>query len=82
MQIYHGGNDKTLFPQNYNETIKQWCGIFGYEYSKPVSSKKDVPSGGYVLTQWGSNLEGLYSPVVGHSVPIFGAKDMEWFGLG
>ena len=81
MQIYHGGGDKTLFPQNYNETIKQWSSVFGYDYARPVSTKPDVPSGGYVTMQWGPNLVGSYSQAQGHNVPMFGTKDMEWFGL-
>lgn len=81
MQIYHGGNDKTLFPQNYNETIKQWSGVFRYDYGTPVSTKQDVPSGGYVTMQWGPNLVGSYSNDQGHNVPMLGTKDMEWFGL-
>ncbi len=28
MQIYHGSADTTLAPANYNETIKEWCGVF------------------------------------------------------
>ncbi|CRK09462.1 hypothetical protein BN1708_002164 [Verticillium longisporum] len=30
MQIYHGALDTTLYPRNYNETIKQWSAVFGY----------------------------------------------------
>ncbi len=29
MQIYHGSSDGTLLPPNYNQTIQQWCGVFG-----------------------------------------------------
>ncbi|KAF7586393.1 hypothetical protein BBP40_008943, partial [Aspergillus hancockii] len=29
MQIYHGSTDSTLLPQNYQETTKQWAGVFG-----------------------------------------------------
>jgi hypothetical protein len=47
MQIYHGSADSTLLPNNYNETIKQWAGVFGYDYTKPDSTKANTPQSGY-----------------------------------
>lgn len=29
-QVYHGSIDATLLPPNYNETVKEWTGVFGY----------------------------------------------------
>jgi acetylxylan esterase len=47
MQIYHGSADSTLLPNNYNETIKEWAGVFGYDYTKPDSTKANTPQSGY-----------------------------------
>ena len=50
MQIYHGSSDSTLLPNNYNETIKQWSGVFGYDYTKPDSTKANTPQSGYTVS--------------------------------
>ncbi|KAK3933828.1 Alpha/Beta hydrolase protein [Diplogelasinospora grovesii] len=81
MQIYHGSSDTTLAPANYNETIKQWCGVFGYDYTKPDSTKANSPQSGYTTYSWGDHLVGIYAQGVGHTVPIRGSDDMKFFGL-
>jgi acetylxylan esterase len=78
MLIYHGGEDKTIFPQNYQETTKQWCGVFGYNYEKPVSRKNES---GYVITSWGPNLKGVLGIHEPHNLKNHADWDMEWFGL-
>jgi acetylxylan esterase len=79
MLIHHGGEDKTLYPQNYVETTKQWCGVFGYNYEKPVSRKET--EGKYVATRWGPNLMGLLATKESHNLKYHADMDMEWFGL-
>jgi acetylxylan esterase len=81
MQIYHGSADTTLYPQNYYETCKQWAGVFGYNYDSPVSTLANTPGTNYQTTNWGPNLQGIYATGVGHTVPIHGTQDMEWFGF-
>lgn len=81
MQIYHGSADNTLLPNNYNETIKQWAGVFGYDYTKPDSTKANSPQSGYTTYTWGDHLVGVYARGVGHTVPIRGSDDMTFFGL-
>jgi acetylxylan esterase len=81
MQIYHGGADTTLYPQNYYETCKQWAGVFGYNYDSPQSTLSNTPSSGYTTTVWGPNVEGIFNPSVGHTVPIMGTEDMKFFGF-
>jgi acetylxylan esterase len=34
MQVYHGGADTTLRPQNYQETMKQWVSLYKIRLSK------------------------------------------------
>jgi acetylxylan esterase len=80
MQIWHGGTDGTLRPQNYNETIKQWTAVFGVSQT-PTNTKANTPESGYTTYDFGENVQGIYAPSVGHSVPSH-LKDSEaWFGL-
>jgi acetylxylan esterase len=81
MQIYHGSADSTLNQNNYNETIKQWCGVFGYDYTKPDTTQANTPQSRYTTYTWGDHLVGVYAQGVGHSVPIRGSDDMKYFGL-
>ncbi|AEO58247.1 carbohydrate esterase family 1 protein [Thermothelomyces thermophilus ATCC 42464] len=82
MQIYHGSADGTLRPSNYNETIKQWCGVFGFDYTRPDTTQANSPQAGYTTYTWGEQqLVGIYAQGVGHTVPIRGSDDMAFFGL-
>ncbi len=81
MQIYHGSADSTLNQNNYNETIKQWCGVFGYDYTKPDNTQANSPQSKYTTYTWGDHLVGVYATGVGHTVPIRGSDDMKFFGL-
>ncbi|KAK8132389.1 hypothetical protein PG999_000562 [Apiospora kogelbergensis] len=81
MQIYHGSADAALLPPNYNETIKQWSGVFGLDAEKPASTRADFPLAGYTTTTWSAELQGIYALGVGHTVPIRGDDDMAFFGL-
>ncbi|KAF7719545.1 Acetylxylan esterase [Penicillium ucsense] len=81
MQIYHGSVDTTLYPENYQETCKQWANIFGYNYNAPQSTKNNSPQSGYTTTTWGPNVQGILASGVGHTVPIHGSGDMDWFGF-
>ncbi|OCL10988.1 carbohydrate esterase family 1 protein [Glonium stellatum] len=81
MQIYHGSSDATLLPNNYKETMKQWCGVFGYSYDSPASTKQNTPQSQYTTTTYGPMVQGIYATGVGHTVPIHGSQDMQWFGF-
>lgn len=39
-QVYHGSIDTTLLPPNYNETVKEWTGVFGYDWLDPEKIEK------------------------------------------
>ena len=80
MQIFHGGIDQVLAAPNYNETIKQWCGVFGYDYNKPIS-RTSGPGAGYTTTSYGPNLRGIYGSGAGHNLPAHSNQDMDWFGF-
>lgn len=80
MQIYHGSVDNVLLPPNYNETIKQWTGVFGYN-QRPQQVMPNTPHPGYTTEIYGPNVQGIYAAGVGHTVPVQGDQDMKWFGL-
>jgi acetylxylan esterase len=78
-QVYHGSADTTLRPQNYQETVKEWTGVFGYDATKPAKSQQNFPLNGYKTDTWGvstanplGTVQGIYAQNVGHTVPIQG----------
>ncbi|EGS18918.1 putative cellulose binding protein [Thermochaetoides thermophila DSM 1495] len=79
MMIYHGSADTTIYPQNFNETMKQWCGVFGYTYGSPQQTLANTPSAGYTKYVYGENLVGIYGSGVTHNIPVNGENDLNWF---
>lgn len=47
MQIWHGSADSTIAPQNYQEELKQWTGVFGVTMTASAS-KANTPEASYV----------------------------------
>lgn len=79
MQIYHGGADTILRPQNYEETVKQWTGVFGFDYKTPEKSEQGTPKSGYKTDVWGvteeqpmGTVQGIFVQAAGHSVQMDG----------
>ncbi|KAL1835484.1 hypothetical protein VTJ49DRAFT_6632 [Mycothermus thermophilus] len=81
MLIYHGSADTTIYPRNFNETLKQWAGVFGYTYGQPEQTLPNNPSAPYTRYVYGPNLHGIYGSGVTHNIAVNGANDMEWFGI-
>ncbi|KAK4193234.1 Alpha/Beta hydrolase protein [Podospora australis] len=81
MMIYHGSADSTIYPRNFNETMKQWAGVFGYTYGSPQQTLNNNPAAPYTKYVYGANLVGVYGTGVTHDIPVNGAHDMEWFGI-
>ncbi|KAK0754290.1 putative cellulose binding protein [Schizothecium vesticola] len=81
MRVSHGSADDVIYPQNFNETLKQWAGVFGYAYGAPREALAGVPRAGWTTHVYGENLVGVYGAGVTHDIPIDGAADMEWFGI-
>ena len=78
-QVYHGSTDTILHSENYEETVKEWTGVFGYDYTTPESSQDNYPEAGYTTQTWGvsdanplGTVQGIYAEGVGHTVPING----------
>ncbi|KAJ6627700.1 acetyl xylan esterase, partial [Mycena sp. CBHHK59/15] len=81
IQEYHGTADTTLLPNNLNEEVKEWAGVFGYNAAAPTSVLQNTPLSGYTKSIYGPNLQGILAQGVGHTVPIQGNEDMKWFGF-
>jgi acetylxylan esterase len=79
MQIWHGAADTTIYPQNFQETLKQWAGVFGYTYGQPQQTISGNPSSEFTKYVYGPNLVGYYGAGVTHNIAINGAADMDWF---
>ena len=59
MQIYHGSIDTTLYPENYNETVKEWTGVFGYSLT-PQQTLANTPLPNYTKYVFGPSVQGIY----------------------
>ncbi|KAK3488442.1 Alpha/Beta hydrolase protein [Neurospora crassa] len=81
MMIHHGSADTTLYPQNFNETLKQWAGVFGYTYGQPQQTLANQPASGWTKYVYGPNLVGAYGTGITHATPMFPEDDLEWFGI-
>ncbi|KAK3363147.1 putative cellulose binding protein [Lasiosphaeria hispida] len=81
MLIIHGSADTTIYPQNFNETLKQWAGVLGYTYGSPQQTLAGNPSSEYTKYVYGPDLVGVYGTGITHNVPINGAQDLEWLGI-
>lgn len=81
MLIIHGSADTVIYPQNFNETVKQWAGVFGYTYGSPQQTLANNPSAPYTKYIYGPNLVAVYGSGVSHNVPVNGEQDLEWFGI-
>ncbi|PGH07751.1 hypothetical protein AJ80_07956 [Polytolypa hystricis UAMH7299] len=80
MQIWHGSADTTLFPQNYEETIKQWTAVFNVSQT-PTSVRQNYLEQMYTTSDYGLDVQGIYAEGTGHSV-LPHLQDLEaWFGL-
>lgn len=73
-------SELTWYMQNFNETIKQWTGVFNYSET-PQQTLTQTPSSAYTKYVYGDNVVGIFGQGVGHTVPIMGDQDMAWFGI-
>ncbi|KAF4566362.1 hypothetical protein EYR36_011788 [Pleurotus pulmonarius] len=80
IQFWHGTADTTLYPQNFQEEIKQWTNVFGVSET-PTSTQTNNPLNGYTRTSYGPNVQAILAQGVGHTVPEQENDVMIWFGL-
>ncbi|PKS08333.1 hypothetical protein jhhlp_005277 [Lomentospora prolificans] len=80
MQIYHGDADTILYPQNWQETIKQWTGVFGYS-TTATNTETGLFGGAWTRYTYGPKVQGIFGAGITHNLPIQGDEDMKWFGI-
>ncbi|KAJ8081734.1 hypothetical protein PM082_007580 [Marasmius tenuissimus] len=79
-QFWHGSTDTTLYPQNFQEEIKQWTNVFGVS-TTPTSNQTNNPLANYWRASFGSNVQAIWANGVGHTVPERVDDVLAWFGL-
>lgn len=80
MQVYHGDVDATLNIASFNESIKEWSGIFGYN-GNPTSSQNNNPGNKLTRYIYGDRLQGIWGHGFGHVVPTNETEALKWFGI-
>ena len=76
VQIYHGSLDTTLAPELFGEELKQWTGVFSYDFESPEKIEWNSPREGWKTSIWGidthnplGKLRGVWARGIGHLVP-------------
>lgn len=80
MQIFHGDVDQTLNINSYNESIKEWSGVFGYS-GNPTKTLGNTPGPRLTKYIYGDRLQGIWGHGIGHVVPTNETEALTWFGL-
>jgi len=80
MQVFHGDVDTTLNINSYNESIKEWSGIFGYS-GNPTKTLANTPGAKLTKYIYGDRLQGIWGHGIGHVVPTNETEALTWFGI-
>ncbi|PVI03040.1 carbohydrate esterase family 1 protein [Periconia macrospinosa] len=80
MQVYHGDVDTTLNIASFNESIKEWSGIFGYN-GVATQTKPNDPGAKLTRYVFGDRLQGIWGHGIGHVVPTNETEALKWFGI-
>ncbi|KAL5596630.1 hypothetical protein BROUX41_006672 [Berkeleyomyces rouxiae] len=78
--LYHGDADDTINPQNLQEALKQWTGIFGYNMAAGKVTANQ-PISGWTTTVYGEKVRGVVASGVTHSIPMQVSNDLKFFGI-
>ena len=80
MQVFHGTADNILYPQNLQEEIKQWTGVFGYSQT-PYQTTPNTPLQGWTRTRYGPKFEAYSAAGVDHNIPNQNSLVLQYFDL-
>jgi acetylxylan esterase len=80
MQVFHGDVDTTLNINSFNESVKEWSGVFGYS-GTPVQTLSNNPGQRLTKYVYGDRLQGIWGHGFGHVVPTNETEALSWFGL-
>lgn len=80
IQVFHGSVDTVLYPENYEEEIKEWTAVLGLP-SEPVSTLPDTPAAGTTTYVYGESFQAALEDGVTHNIPINETVVLSWFDL-
>ncbi|KAI1209456.1 carbohydrate esterase family 1 protein [Annulohypoxylon truncatum] len=82
IQIFHGTNDEVLNYAVFEEEIKEWTTVFGFN-DTPTSTTNDTPISGWTKYVYGDSnwFEAYSASGVSHNIQNQEATAMEWFDL-
>ncbi|KAH6853305.1 Alpha/Beta hydrolase protein [Chaetomium sp. MPI-CAGE-AT-0009] len=80
MQVFHGDVDTTLNINSFNESIKEWSGVFGYS-GNPTQALGNNPGSRLTKYIYGDRLQGIWGHGFGHVVPTNETEALAWFGI-
>ena len=80
MQVFHGSVDTTVYPQNFQEEIKEWTAVLGLP-SSPVSTLTNTPQSGWTTYVYGSSFQATLAQGVGHDIQTNIPVIVAWFDL-
>ena len=84
IQMWHGTEDEGLSYVNFEEAVKLWTNIHGFDVAAPAMT--DSPAPGYTRRRYGSTggqatVEAISLQGVGHDLPIDAFQAIRFFGL-
>jgi acetylxylan esterase len=80
MQVFHGTNDTTLYPQNLQEEIKEWTTVLGLP-SSPVRTENNWPDSEWTTYVYGSTFTATSAAGVTHDIQTNASVVLDWFDL-
>ncbi|KAL2147718.1 hypothetical protein VTI28DRAFT_7070 [Corynascus sepedonium] len=80
MQVFHGDVDTILHINSFNESVKEWSGIFGYD-GTPLETLENNPGASLTKYIYGDRLQGIWGHGIGHVVPTNETEALTWFGI-
>ncbi|KAI8629390.1 Alpha/Beta hydrolase protein [Xylariaceae sp. FL1651] len=80
MQVFHGDVDTTLNIASFNESVKEWSGVFGYS-GNALSYRDNDPGTRLTRYIYGDRLQGIWGHGFGHVVPTNETEALQWFGI-
>jgi acetylxylan esterase len=80
MQVFHGTADTTLYPQNFQEEIKEWTAVLGLPAS-PVSTLVNNPESDWTTYIYGDKFQATSAAGVTHNIQTNETVVLNWFDL-
>ena len=82
LQVFHGDKDNVLYPQNFQEEIKEWTSVFGLSET-PTQTLQNTPISGWTKYVYGdgSKFTATLAAGVDHNIQTQLQTVLDWFQL-